>query len=134
VERVASVRVLYADTDAGGVVYHANYLRWFETGRAELMRRMGMPYRELTERGIHLPVVEAGVRYHSPARYDDVLEVHAEVSGVKGASMVFDYRLTREDGKLLAEGRTRHAFTDPAGKIVRAPAEVLRIARPIVEE
>ncbi len=125
-EHVADVRVLVADTDAGGVVYYANYLRWFETGRAELMRRMGMAYRDLTDIGVHLPVVEAGVRYHSPARYDDIVKVHAGVTGFKGASIVFGYRLTREDGKLLAEGLTRHAFTDVAGKVVRAPAEFLR--------
>lgn len=121
-QHVADVRVLYADTDAAGVAYYANYLRWFETGRAELMRRKGVAYRELTEAGVHLPVVEACVRYLSPARYDDLLQVFAEVREMRGARITFGYRLARADGKLLAEGTTLHAFTDARGKVVRAPA------------
>lgn len=121
-EHVADVRVLYGDTDAAGVAYYANYLRWFETGRAELMRRKGAAYRELTEAGVHLPVVEASVRYLSPARYDDVIQVFAEVREMRGARITFGYRLAREDGALLAEGATLHAFTDGRGKVVRPPA------------
>lgn len=125
-ERVAAVRVIFGDTDAMGIAYYASYLRWFEVGRVELMRRMGMAYRDLTAAGIHLPVTEASVRYHSPARYDDLLEVHAEMRGLRRASVAFGYRILRENGTLLAEGSTVHAFTDGAGKVVRAPAEFLR--------
>lgn len=120
-ERVATVRVLFADTDAMGIVYYANYLRWFETGRVELLRRMGMEYRELTSRGIHLPVTEAAVRYLLPARYDDLLEVHAEIGEPGRASVSFRYRIVRNDGAVLTEGSTVHAFTDGAGKVVRVP-------------
>ena len=86
-EKVATVRVLFADTDAMGIVYYANYLRWFETGRVELMRNLGMAYRELTGIGVHLPVTEASVRYMAPARYDDILDIHAEVRGFRRASI-----------------------------------------------
>jgi acyl-CoA thioester hydrolase len=124
-ERVATVRVLFADTDAMGIVYYANYLKWFETGRVELMRKLGMAYRELTGIGVHLPVTEAVVRYLSPARYDDLLAVHAEVRGCKRASIAFGYRIEREDGSLLADGATVHAFTDGDGKIIRVPDSFL---------
>ncbi len=120
-ERVATVRVLFADTDAMGIVYYANYLKWFETGRVEVMRRQGMAYRELTDTGIHLPVTEASVRYLSPARYDDLLAIHAEIRECRRASISFGYRIEREDGLLLADGETVHAFTDGDGRIVRIP-------------
>lgn len=123
-ETVAKVRVLFADTDAMGIAYYANYLRWFEVGRVELLRRMGMTYRELTARGIHLPVTEAAVRYLSPARYDDLLEVRAEIRGVRRASMSFGYRIARGGSEPLAEGWTTHAFTDEAGRVLRVPAEL----------
>lgn len=125
-ERVATLRVIFGDTDAMGIAYYANYLRWFEVGRAELMRRKGMAYRELEDAGIHLPVTEASVRYHAPARYDDLLDIHAEMRGVRRASIAFGYRIVAADGALLAEGSTVHAFTDEAGKVVRVPAEFLR--------
>ena len=120
-KRVATVRVLFSDTDAMGIVYYANYLKWFEAGRAELMRKMGMAYGELTGTGVHLPVTEASVRYLSPARYDDLLAVHAAIRDVGRASIAFSYRIEREDGTLLADGATLHAFTDGDGKVVRIP-------------
>ena len=120
-EKVATVRVLFADTDAMGIVYYANYLKWFETGRVELMRSLGMAYRELTGIGVHLPVTEASVRYLAPARYDDFIDIHAEIRGFRRASIEFVYRIER-GGVLLADGSTVHAFTDGGGKIVRVPA------------
>ena len=124
-EHVADARVIFADTDAMGIAYYANYLKWFEMGRVELLRKKGMVYRDLTSMGFHLPVVEARVRYHTPARYDDVLRIHAEVRKLGGASIAFGYRIERADGRMLAEGDTLHAFTNETGKVVRAPAEFL---------
>lgn len=124
-ERVATFRVLFADTDAMGVAYHANYLKWFEAGRVELMRKLGMAYRELTELGVHLPVTELSIRYASPARYDDVLHVHASVRTVGRASLSFRYRIDRDDGTVLAEGESAHAFTDGRGRATRPPAAFL---------
>lgn len=126
-EPVATIRVLFADTDAMGIVYYANHLRWFEVGRVELMRTMGMAYRELTERGIHLPVTGAQVRYLSPARYDDRLEIRAAVRELGRASITFAYRILRaDDGARLAEGSTTHAFTDGTGRVIRIPPEIRR--------
>ena len=124
-EHVADVRVIFADTDAMGIVYYANYLKWFEVGRVELLRKKGMAYRDLTSKGVHLPVVEAGIRYHTPARYDDILRIHAEVRKLGGASISFGYLIERADGRRIAEGETLHAFTGDTGKVVRAPADFL---------
>ncbi len=121
-EHVATVRVIFGDTDAAGIVYYGNYLRWFEVGRAELMRRKGFSYRETMEQGVLLPVIEAGARYHASARYDDVLRIHAEVRDLRGIRLTFGYRIERDDGTPLATGHTVHAFTGPDGRPVRPPA------------
>ncbi|MBS1244745.1 MAG: 4-hydroxybenzoyl-CoA thioesterase [Deltaproteobacteria bacterium] len=121
-ELVATVRVIFGDTDAAGIVYYGNYLRWFEVGRAELMRRKGFSYRETMEQGVLLPVIEAGARYHASARYDDVLRIHAEVRDVRGVRLTFGYRIERDDGTSLVTGHTVHAFTGPDGRPVRPPA------------
>ena len=128
-EHVATVRVIYGDTDAGGIVYYGNYLRWFEVGRAELMRRKGFSCRDVMEQdGVLLPVIEAGVAYHAPARYDDVLRVHAEIREFRGVRLTFGYRIEREDGALLAAGHTVHAFTGREGRPVRPPASFRKLS------
>ncbi len=119
---VADVRVIFDDTDAMGIAYYATYLRWFEIGRIELLRRSGATYQDLMERGFHLPVVEASARYLRPARYDDQVRILAEVRETGGASITFGYRLEDHGGNVFAEGATRHAFTDASGKVRRAPA------------
>ena len=99
------VRVRYAETDQGGVVYNASYLVYFEVGRTEMMRAGGLPYRELEERGIVLPVVESHVRYRAPARYDDLLAIESRVSEVRRVRMRIDTRISDAgSGRLLAEG------------------------------
>ncbi|HEY5996689.1 MAG TPA: thioesterase family protein [Candidatus Deferrimicrobiaceae bacterium] len=119
-EKVASIRVIYGDTDAMGIVYYGNYLRWFEVGRAELMRRRGFAYREMNDDDAHLPVVESHAAYRSPARYDDVIDVFAEVCELRGVRLKFGYRIARaSDGKTLVEGHTVHAFTDSEGRVIR---------------
>ena len=122
-ELVATVRVIFGDTDAAGIVYYGNYLRWFEVGRAELMRRKGYSYLDTMDRGVLLPVIEASARYQASARYDDVLRIHAEIRDVRGVRLTFGYRIEREDGILLVTGHTVHAFTGRDGKPVRPPAE-----------
>jgi acyl-CoA thioester hydrolase len=104
------VRVRYAETDQMGVVYHANYLVWFEVGRVELMRRRGLDYKRMEiEEGCGIAVVEATVRYKAPARYDDELAVETRVIAVRGPVVRFGYRILRvEDGLLLCEGETIH--------------------------
>jgi len=119
-------RVLYGDTDAGGVVYYANYLRYFEQGRTELMREHVMPYSELEAQDIIMPVVECQARYKASARYDDLLVIETSVGLVKPVSCRFDYRVVREsDSKLLVQGYTVNAAVDRKGKLVRFPKELL---------
>jgi acyl-CoA thioester hydrolase len=132
IKSVAKLRVLYADTDQMGVVNNANYLRWFEIGRAEWLRQHGRPYKELEALGHMLPVVEAHLRYRQPARYDDVVEVHGGPTEVKAASLRFSYELRREhDGALLCEGWTTHACISPDGKVKRLPEELLALFRSV---
>jgi acyl-CoA thioester hydrolase len=106
----ARVRVRYAETDQMGVVYHANYLVWFEVGRVELMRQRGLNYKRLEmEEGCWIAVVEATARYKAPARYDDELIVQTRVIALRGPVIRFGYKIVRvEDGLLLCEGETVH--------------------------
>jgi acyl-CoA thioester hydrolase len=123
-------RVIYADTDTMGVVYHANYLRWFEMGRTELFRHMGLPYREIESRGLMLPVAEVHCKYVTPARYDDVVVIHTRLNTVFRAGMQFDYTITNPDGTAIhTTGYTRHAFVNTEGKVVRPPAFIRDLIR-----
>ena len=104
------VRVRYAETDQMGVAYHANYLVWFEVGRVEFIRQMGMDYRSMeVEEGAMIAVVEATARYKAPARYDDELIVRTSLAGVRGPIVRFRYSIVRLAGEmLLCEGQTVH--------------------------
>jgi len=104
------VRVRYAETDQMGVVYHANYLVWFEVGRVELMRQQGLNYKLLeTEEGCWIVVAEATARYKAPARYDDELIVETTVRNVRGPVIRFGYKILRAENRhLLCEGETVH--------------------------
>ena len=110
----ARLRVRYAETDQMGVVYHANYLVWFEIGRVELMRQLGFDYKQMeSEDDCFIAVVEANCRYKSPARYDDELVIATEIAALRGFVLKFRYRVLRaSDGALLAEGETTHVITD----------------------
>ncbi|MDR0827381.1 MAG: acyl-CoA thioesterase [Desulfovibrio sp.] len=115
-------RVSYGETDAMGVLYYAEYLHIFERARTAFTHILGLPYKEVEERGIYLPVREAQCRYRSPARYDDLLNVLCGIAGWRPASFKFTYRVTREaDGVLIAEGLTSHALVNKAGKPVAVP-------------
>jgi acyl-CoA thioester hydrolase len=115
-------RVIFGDTDQMGVVYYANYLRYFEASRAAFLRSLGRSHADLDAWGVALPVVEAHCRYRLPARYEDLLHVHVTVGEVRGASLRFDYRVTRGDD-LLADGFTRHAVIGPDGRPRAMPPE-----------
>ena len=110
---VSLVRVRYAETDKMGVVYYANYFVWFEVARVEYLRERNLPMSEV-ERRIHMPVVEAFVKYVKPAKLDDLLEVSSRVSLRKRASFTFSYEIRNEAKELVATGFTRHACWDPA--------------------
>lgn len=121
-------QVIYGDTDAGQVVYYANYFRWFESGRRELFRRLKINYIALERRGIVTPVVEAHCNYFAPARYDDIVVVETRISEVKEKSIKFDYRILRKsDKKLLAVGYTVNVFVDKEKmKSMKIPDDVRR--------
>ncbi|MGH7390756.1 MAG: acyl-CoA thioesterase [Candidatus Rokuibacteriota bacterium] len=113
-EAVATtLRVRYKDTDCMKVVYYGNYLTYFEVGRVEYLRQRGMPISEVDQR-VHMPVVEAHVRYVRPARLDDLLEVRCWVSERRRASFRFAYDVRSESGDTVASGWTLHACWDPA--------------------
>ncbi|MDZ7641737.1 MAG: thioesterase family protein [Desulfurivibrio sp.] len=125
-----SCRVLYGDTDAGGVVYYANYLRFCEAARTEYMRQLvGLSYRELEERGLILPAVDCRLRYKAPARYDDPLVIATALVELKKVSCRFHYRIEHQDGRLLTLAYTTHAVVDRQGKLSRFPADILAALR-----
>lgn len=118
------IRVIYGDTDQMGIVYYANYLRFFEAGRSEFLRAKGMRYRDLEARHrVRLPVTEALVSYRAPARYEDLITVETSLSQLRRVSARFTYRIHR-DGALLATGHTAHACVDEEGRLVRLPPEL----------
>ncbi|WP_242345474.1 acyl-CoA thioesterase [Anaeromyxobacter terrae] len=119
------IRVIYGDTDQMGVVYYANYLRYFEAGRNEFIRAKGLRYRDFEEQHrLLLPVVEAHVSYRTPARYDDLLTVETALVEARRASARFGYRIVR-GGELVVTGHTVHACVDRDGKVQRMPRELL---------
>jgi acyl-CoA thioester hydrolase len=121
-----NIRVIYADTDAMGIVYHTNYIRWFEIGRTELLRSVGIVYAEMEAGGYNLPLTEAYCNYLFPAKYDQIIVVETELEYLKRASMKFLYTIWDEEReKALVEGYTIHACTNKMGKIVRIPSFIL---------
>ena len=125
---LSQIRVRYAETDQMGVVHHAAYLPWLEVARTEYLRERGLPYKELEERGIRLPVLAVSVRYLQPARYDDLLDVTAELSAATPVRFTFGYIVKRpSDDALICEGRTEHAATDPRGRPRRVPPQLFSI-------
>lgn len=121
------LRVIYGDTDQMGVVYYANYLRYFEAGRNEYLRAHGLRYRDFeSEHQVFLPVVEAQVSYKQPARYDDLVSVFTSIARLGKASVRFEYRLVRGD-EVLATGHTVHACVSRAGHVVALPGSVVTL-------
>ncbi len=120
----APCRVIYGDTDAMGIVYYANYLRYFELGRNEYMRARGLTYREVEAQGFALPVAEARCRYLRSARYDDLVTVETRVVRARGARVVFAYAVRGEGGVVLAEGETEHGVVGRGGRPTRLSEEL----------
>ncbi len=118
-------RVIYGDTDAMGIVYYGNYMRFFEIGRNELFRARGGTYRAVEERGFMLPVVDVQIPYKAPAHYDDELDIAAHLAEATQASMTFGYVIRRGD-VVICEGTSRHAFVDAqTRRPVRIPQDVI---------
>ena len=121
-------RVIYGDTDNMGQAYYGNYFRWFEIGRTELFRSLGIAYESVESRGIFLPVAEAYCKYAVPAKYDDLLMIETTLDTRLKGAIRFDYRILSRDAKtLLAQGYTRHACLNRDGKVVRPPAFIKEV-------
>ena len=126
VTNITSYRVIYGDTDQMGVVYYANYLRWFERGRSEFLRQIGLPYANIEAAGYHFPVAEVTCRYAQSARYDDVIEIATTLNELSRVSFLFEYKISRqEDHIILATGSTKHACIDHQGQVKRIPKMLL---------
>ena len=121
VKKIAShvdLRVIYGDTDQMGVVYYANYLRFFEGARASYWRALGRSYKDLEDAQVAMPVIEAHCNYKRPSKYEDIIAVDTHITDVRGASLRFVYEVRRPatGNELLAEGYTRHAVIGPNGR------------------
>jgi acyl-CoA thioester hydrolase len=133
-------RVRYAETDQMGIVYYANYLVWFELGRVELLRSLGLAYSQMEkDHKLILPVVEANCRYRAPARYDDEILIETRPALVRGSVLKFAYRILRashdgEQPKLLAEGETIHVVCDENLKRMPLPEQYLTALRSLMAE
>ncbi len=115
--RETEIRARYSETDQMGIIYHANYFSWFEIGRTDFLRQMGMSYRGMEEKNILLPVIDVGCKYIIAAKYDDEIIIKTRITQLKGVKIQFNYELYRKnDNILLAEGHTLHAFVDKSLK------------------
>ena len=117
-------RARYAETDQMGIVYHSHYLVWCEVGRTDYIRRIGMPYSELEKGGMRLAIAEASLRFHAPARYDDLIRVETTVTHVRSRALSFDYRIVNADtGAKLVTASTTLVSLDTSGRPVAFSAE-----------
>lgn len=121
IRSVSTVTVRYAETDMMGVVYHANYLPWFEIGRTQLLKELGVSYRKLEEEGYRLPVLEVAVKFFRPATYDDTIEIATLLEEKPLLRIRLRYEVRRGD-ELLATGSSVHAFLDRQNRPIRPPA------------
>jgi acyl-CoA thioester hydrolase len=124
-EHLLEIRVSYADTDQMDVVYYANYFVWFERGRIEYLRALGLSYKEMEKQNLILPVMEASCSYKAPAHFDDLVVIKTIIKELGKSSISFIYEvLNKESNQLLATGETRHPFINKERKIVRIPDEI----------
>jgi acyl-CoA thioester hydrolase len=123
----STVRVRYAETDQMGVAYHGDYFAWFEVGRTDLLRQLGLTYKQLEAEDVRLPVIETRVQYRRPALYDDVLEIRTRLVEMTGARLTFEYDVVRSgEADAIAEATTSHAAVDSKGRPRRLPDELRR--------
>ena len=132
-------RVIYGDTDAGGVVYNANFLRYFEIGRTELMREWVCSYKEIEALGLILPVTECFARYKAPAFYDDLLTIETTIAELTKFTCRFNYKILRQDDgrekpTLLVKGYTIHAAVTREGKLTKLPEEITAKLQNIISQ
>ena len=130
----AVVRVRYTETDQMGMVYHANYLIWFEVGRVELIRALGIEYKRMEiEDDCHIVVADAHCRYHHSAMYDEVLRILTRIAESRNRLVKFSYEVIRDaDGKILANGETTHVICGSNGRPKLLPKKYYSVFSAIV--
>lgn len=129
-----TLRVRYGETDQMGYCYYGNYAQYFEVGRVEALRTIGMNYRDLEESGIMLPVSEFHVNYHSPAKYDDELIISTKITSIIGPRIVFDYEISNESGKLISSASTTLVFVKKETMRPTAPVEeFIKLLEPFIQ-
>ena len=133
IESRSQIEVRYAETDMMGVVYHGSYLPWFEVGRTTLLKECGFPYRDLEAQGFRLPVIELGMKFARPARYDEIVTIVTRLTERPQLRIRLDYEVRRGD-ELLATGFTVHAFVNFKGHPVRPPAAFAERMRAIFKD
>ena len=132
----SKIRVRYAETDQMGVVYHANYVIWFEVGRVELLRKLGFRYRDMEAKDdCHIAVADLSCRYRAPALYDDEIVVRTHLKNVRDSLLHFGYEVLRaSDGVLLAEGETTHVVVDGKFQKRALPEKYRAVFRKAIRE
>lgn len=131
---VTDIRVRYYDTDQMGIVYYGNYARFYEIGRVETLRHLGLTYKEVEEKGISMPVYDLNSRFIRPARYDDRLTIRVTIPQLPKTRLMFIYEIFNQEGQLLNTGQTTLVFvrTD-TGRPCAAPAELVEATKPFFE-
>ena len=120
-----NLRVRYSETDQMGIVYHSHYLVWFEIGRTDWCRAAGLPYADMERSGLFIPVTRAECSFRRRSSYDDPIRVVTRMSELSRRGCTFSYEVRNPAGDLLAEGATRHVFTDGAGRPSRGSESVV---------
>lgn len=124
-------RIRYGETDQMGYVYYGRYAEFYEIGRTELIRQMGITYRNLESNGIMLPVIKMAVKYHKPAAYDEIITIRTQLRSMPTARITFFYEILNENGELINEAEVQLVFTDSVSrKPVRPPANLLDALKP----
>jgi acyl-CoA thioester hydrolase len=128
---LTSIRVRYAETDQMAVVYYGNYPQYFEVGRVEALRSVGLSYKKMEEEGIMLPVLNLQIKYIGPAHYDELLKLRTVIKELPQSRIRFDHELYNEEGKLITIGMVELVFVNKAtGRPCRCPNELLQALEP----
>jgi acyl-CoA thioester hydrolase len=122
------LKVRYVETDQMGIVHHSNYYAWFEVGRGDFIEKIGITYNDMEKKGIMLPLKESYCKYIQGAKYEDNITIQTFIEELSPVKVIFNYNVIRElDGKLLAKGKTIHAFVSKEFKIVNLKKEYVNI-------
>ncbi|QMW06415.1 acyl-CoA thioesterase [Spirosoma foliorum] len=132
---VTNIRVRYYDTDQMGIVYYGNYARFYEIGRVEALRHLGLAYKKMEEDGISMPVYDLTSRFIRPAKYDDLLTIRVTIPQLPKTRLMFDYEIFNQEGQLLNTGQTTLVFVrTETGRPCAAPTDLVEAAKPFFDQ